>query len=137
MSSLLNSILLSSLTDSALLIPKLAGLVLFLLYVGHLATRIARPSLTDWWLTTFLLGAGSVILTGFILSALYLTANTLAWGLGVFVTATVVGEILRWLAGRPVPFSAPALLTSRRRLGVEWFESLPPYLNIIFSVLLL
>ncbi|GEM_PF-477995 len=137
MSSLLNSILLSSLTDSALLIPKLAGLVLFLLYVGHLATRIARPSLTDWWLTTFLLGAGSVILTGFILSALYLTANTLAWGLGVFVTATVVGEVLRWLAGRPVPFSAPTLLTSRRRLGVEWFESLPPYLNIIFSVLLL
>ncbi len=137
MSSLLNSLLLSGLTDTAGLLPKLAGLVFFLIYTAHLASRIARPSLSEWWLTTFLLGAGSVILTGFVLSALYLTANTLAWGLGVFVTATVVGGLLHWLSGRPAAFSVPALLADRRKVGTDWFYALPPYLNIIFSVLLL
>lgn len=137
MSSLLNSILLSSLPDNALLLPKLAGLILFLLYISYLASRIARPSLSEWWLTTFLLGAGSVILTGFVLSALYLTASTLAWGLGVFVTATVVGGLLHWLSGRPVAFSVPALVANRRKMSINWFYTIPPYLNIIFSVLLL
>jgi len=137
MSSLLNSLLLSGLTDSAGLLPKLAGLILFLIYTAYLASRIARPSLSEWWLTTFLLGAGSVILTGFVLSSLYLTANTLAWGLGVFVTATVVGGLLHWLSGRPVAFSVPALVADRRKMGIDWFYALPPYLNIIFSVLLL
>ena len=64
------------------------SLFLFLFYIGQLSVRIARRSLTEWLLTTFLLGAGSVILTGFVLSALRLTANSLVWAGAVFVTAT-------------------------------------------------
>ena len=115
----------------------LLALFLFVFYVGRLSTHICRRSLTEWWLTTFLLGAGSVILTGFILSALYQTANTLVWAGSVFVTATVLSVILRQLVPTQKRFSVTLLLQDRWATAREWFSQLSTYNRFLFSSLFL
>ena len=110
-------------------------LLLFVVYVGRLATHICRRSLTEWWLTSFLLGAGSVILTGFILSALYLTANTPVWAASVFITATVLGTILSRLAPHQEPFSVGLLVRERWKTAQSWFGELSGYSKFLFTSL--
>ena len=111
------------------------SLVLFVIYVGRLSSRVCRRSLTEWWLTTFLLGAGSVILTGFILSALYQTANSLVWAGSVFITATVLGAILTFLIPRQERFSVRQLVQERWQTGRAWFSGLSLYPRFLFSTL--
>ncbi|GAB3783491.1 hypothetical protein GCM10028818_41600 [Spirosoma horti] len=111
------------------------SLVLFVIYVGRLSSRVCRRSLTEWWLTTFLLGAGSVILTGFILSALYQTANALVWAGSVFVTVTVLGAILTFLIPRQERFSVRQLVQERGQTGRAWFSGLSAYSRFLFSIL--
>ncbi|WP_460955366.1 glycosyltransferase family 39 protein [Spirosoma litoris] len=117
-----------------MILVYLLSLFLFIYYVGQLSTRISRRSLTEWWLTTFLLGAGSVILTGFILSALYLTANTAVWAGSVFVTATIVGGLLSRLINQE-RFSVIPLIQERWQTGREWFSGLSGYSRFLFSIL--
>ncbi|MBC3786322.1 ArnT family glycosyltransferase [Spirosoma utsteinense] len=128
----------------------LLSLVLFLYYLGRLSAGIARRSLTDWWLTTFLLGAGSVILTGFLLSALRLTASSVVWAGGVFITATVLGTVLNRLTATswtgstvapepgpsaPVRFSVSSLFSERRHTFGHWFGALSGYTKFLFITL--
>ncbi|GAB3568150.1 hypothetical protein GCM10027578_20310 [Spirosoma luteolum] len=129
--------LLTSLTDSLLSIFQFGLTLLFLAYLGWLSARISRPSLVEWLLILFLLGAGSVILTGFILSAMYLTANALVWSVAVFGTATVIGMAVRWLAGTPPPVAVRALLRDRLHSAQRWFTALPTYQRLLFSAMLL
>ncbi len=112
-------------------------LLLFVGYVGWLAARLARPSLTEWLLISFLLYAASVILTGFIGSFFYLTNHTWAWALGVFATATALALPLRWLAGNPVPVQPLALIGQRAQGAASWFGGLTTYLKGLYGVLLL
>jgi len=114
----------------------LISLFLFVLYLGRLSARICRKSLVEWLLTTFLLGAGSVILTGFILSALYQTANTPVWAGSVFITATLLGWILQKLTPDHQRFSVSLLLRQRRRTYGRWFHNLTPFPKFLFSALL-
>lgn len=117
--------------------------VLFLAYIGYLTSRITRRSLSEWVLTSFLLFAGSIILTGFILSALYQTAHTSVWAISVFLTASLLGWGLHKLAvisspgEKHVPFSPSLLLRNRRREFVRWFRSLTPFPKFLFSAMLL
>ena len=133
----------------------LLSLFFFLFYVGRLSARIARRSLTEWLLTTFLLGAGSVILTGFVLSKFYLTANPMVWAVSVFVTATVLGMVLIGLSPRSASsqttnrgqtrpqsdpfahrhFSVSLLIRERRHTFGYWFKGLSVYLKFLFSTL--
>ena len=113
----------------------LVSLFLFVVYVGQVAARISRRSLTEWWLTSFLLGAGSVILTGFILSALYLTANAPVWAGSVFVTATVLGFVLRRLVPNQERFAVLPLVRERWQTGRAWFGGLSGYARFLFSSL--
>ena len=113
----------------------LLALALFIGYISRLSTQISRRSLTEWWLITFLLGVSSVILTGFILSALYLTANTLVWAVSVFVTATLIGFILRWLTPDQKPYSVLSLIQERWYIGRQWFGGLSGYSRFLFSLL--
>ena len=119
----------------------------FLFYVGRLSARIARRSLTEWLLTTFLLGAGSVILTGFVLSWLRLTANSLVWAVSVFVTATALGLVLVRLSAKAQTtdtqsdpfahrhFSVLLLIRDRITTVSQWFGSLTAYSKFLFSTL--
>ncbi len=115
--------------------------ILFIGYVGRLATGIARRSLVEWLLTSFLLFAGSVIFTGFVLSALYLTANATVWGLSVFITATALGfalrKLLRVSGERSEPrFSARHLLTDRWQTFRSWFRGLNAFSKLLFGSML-
>lgn len=107
-------------------------LLLFVVYVGRLSTHICRRSLTEWWLTSFLLGAGSVILTGFILSALYLTANTPVWAGSVFITTTILGAVLSRLAPRQESFSVGSLIQERWQTARNWFGELSGHSKFLF-----
>ncbi|QKZ13649.1 glycosyltransferase family 39 protein [Spirosoma sp. KUDC1026] len=109
-------------------------LFLFVYYLTRLAARISRPSVSEWLLLTFLLGTTSVILTGFILSAFYLTANTLAWAGSVFVTATAIAWPLQRLANEQ-PLNVGSLLIDRRQQFGQWFSALSPYLKFLFATL--
>ncbi|GAB3639744.1 hypothetical protein [Spirosoma arcticum] len=125
----------------------LLSFFVFLFYVGRLSARIARRSLTEWLLTTFLLGAGSIILTGFILSSLYLTANSLVWAMAVFVTATALGLVLIRLSAMTQTtdaqydpfahrhFSVLLLIRDRITTFRQWFGGLTAYSKFLFSTL--
>lgn len=114
----------------------LLSLFAFLFYLGRLSARICRWSLTEWLLTIFLLGAGSVILTGFILSALYQTANAPVWAGSVFVTATIIGAVLRRLSGAGHQrFSVSLLIRERRHTFRRWFRDLTPFPKFLFVCL--
>lgn len=109
----------------------------FLFWISRLASGIARRSLTEWLLVSFLLFAGSVIATGWVLSALYLTANATVWGLSVFGTATLLAFVLRKLpraAGEPIRarFSTGQLLKERRQTFGSWFVGLQTFSKFLF-----
>lgn len=115
----------------------LLAFFLFVGYVGQLATRIARRSLAEWLLVSFLLFAGSIILTGFILSYFYLTAATPVWAGAVFLTATLVAGALRQTLPSPQPaFSVAPLLQDRWRTLRQWFGTLTPFLKLLFAMML-
>ncbi|WP_461129085.1 ArnT family glycosyltransferase [Spirosoma aerophilum] len=111
------------------------SLLLFVSYVGRIATGLCRRSLVEWWLTTFILGAGSVILTGFVLSALYLTANVAVWAVSVFITATLLRSLLTLLLPRQDRFSLRALVNERWQTAQSWFAGLSAYPRFLFSSL--
>ncbi len=116
--------------------------IAFLFWVGRLASGIARRSLTEWLLVSFLLFTGSIIATGWVLSALYLTANATVWGISVFATATLLAFVLRKLprvntSNRPsepiaARFSTRQLLSDRRRDFGSWFSALQSFPKFLF-----
>jgi len=108
---------------------------LFLYYIGQLATGISRRSLSEWILTSYLLFAGSIILTGYLLSALYLTASTPSWAAGVFLIATVIGQALRRLAQSPESWSVQDLLKERRSTFGNWYGALSTLPKVLFTAL--
>ncbi|MCU0338884.1 MAG: glycosyltransferase family 39 protein [Spirosomaceae bacterium] len=118
--------------------------VLFLWYVGESATKICRPSVIDWLITSFLLFVSSIIVTGFVLSPLHLTAATWAWAVGVFVPPTILTFIFQWL-NRKQAVRTPAhegmsilrLLRSRSNAARRWFVSNSGYLRFLFGVMLI
>jgi Dolichyl-phosphate-mannose-protein mannosyltransferase len=130
--------------------------IIHLFYLGHLARRIAPKSLVAWLLVCFLLFTGSVVFTGFVLSALYLTANSWVWGVAVFLTSTALGWVLQKLvvlgnlkpgsgvAPHPHSFSAETnffsirqLIQTRWRDSGRWFTGLAPFQKFIFGTMLI
>ncbi len=112
-------------------------LLLFVAYVGWLAARLVRPSLIEWLLVSFLLYASSVILTGFILSALYQTNHEWVWAFSVFITASLIGFSLRTVTQIPVSFAPLSLAGQRWALTRQWFSDLPGYSRVLFVGLFL
>lgn len=113
--------------------------ILFLVFlgaVGLVAKVISQPSLVEWILCSFILLVGSIIPTGFILSALDLTANTFAWIIGTFVLLGLHYAVWRRLVPVSFPYSVRALLKNRATTFREWFSELSPYLKILFSLMI-
>ncbi|GAB3920234.1 ArnT family glycosyltransferase [Larkinella terrae] len=109
--------------------------VLFVLYIGNTATGISRRSLPEWLLVSFILFAGSIILTGFCLSYFRLTASTPTWAVSVFVTAT----LFRLVFGKLVDqrhWSVNRLIWEKRLEFGDWYKSLTTYFRLLFTILL-
>jgi hypothetical protein len=88
----------------------------------------------------FLLGAGSVILTGFIVSALHLTASSPVWAGSVFITATVLGWVLTSILYSEKSqdnrgFPVGLLIRERMMLFRQWFRELSSYPKFLFATL--
>jgi hypothetical protein len=108
---------------------------LFLYSIHYVAKKIAQPSLTEWLIVCFLLFAGSIIPTGFVLSALDLTAEIFAWIPGVFIVLGI--HLLLWkflLPLNPV-YSIGAIIGNRVRTFKVWGRELSAYLKTIFIIL--
>jgi hypothetical protein len=108
----------------------------FVAAVGRVAKVISQPSLVEWILCAFIIFVGSVIPTGFILSALDLTASTLAWICGNFLILGVHFVVWRRVVPIASDFSVRSLLQNRAKTFIAWFRELSPYLKVLFSLLM-
>ena len=113
--------------------------IFFLLFVGavgYVAKCLSQPSLCEWLLCAFVLFVGCVIPTGFVLSALDLTAQTFAWIVGAFLALGVQFLLWRRLAGQSTPYSVRAIVGNRVGTFRSWFRELSPYLKLLFTLML-
>lgn len=106
----------------------------FIYCTGQAAKRIANPSLTEWILTSFLLFVGSVIPSGFILSALHLTASLWAWIAMTNVILAINFLIWRRIASPPY-YSVRWLFSNRYHTLKTWYRELGVYLKFLYSSL--
>jgi hypothetical protein len=111
--------------------------LLFLFYTFEAAAQICQKSLVDWLLTSFVLFAGSIIITGFCLSPLNLTASVWAWGVGVMMPATLISLNYTLFHPQYKPLQIFNLIGSRWLLFKDWFGALSVYLKSIFGLLFL
>lgn len=116
----------------------------FLWYVGRVTTKICRPSVIEWILSSFVVLVSSIILTGFVLSPLHLTAQVWAWAGGVFIPPTLMSWLFQWLnqiqqVRTPAQehISITRLLVSRWNAARRWFVSNSGYLRFLFGIMLL
>jgi hypothetical protein len=110
---------------------------LFLYGISFVAKRIAQPSLTELIITFFILFAGSIIPTGFVLSALDLTANVFAWIVGNYVVLGL--QYLLWsrLATAGERYTIRGLVANRIGTFRLWARELSPYLKVVFGAMFL
>ncbi len=113
------------------------SLFLFLIGVGFVAKRIASRSLVEWLILSFVLFVGSIIPVGFLLSALDLTANTLMWIFGSFLSIGAHYVFWNALLPRQEYFSIRAVLRNRLITFSAWIRELSPYFKFIFFWLFL
>jgi hypothetical protein len=86
-------------------------------------------------LVSFILFTGSIIPTGFVLSALDLTANTFAWIIGTFLAIGI--HYIVWSQLVPISaYSLRSILRNRLSTFGSWFKELSPYLRFLFVALL-
>jgi len=109
--------------------------LLFVYSVGYVSRKIATPSLTEWVLTSFILFVGSIIPTGFALSALDLTASTISWILGNFVALGLQFLIWSYLVPKQHNYSVFSVFRNRISTFKLWTKELSAYLKFIFILM--
>lgn len=109
----------------------------FLGYIGRTSARICRPSLIEWLITSFILFTGSIIITGYCLSALDLTGNTWAWAIAVFIPPTILSFIFGKIASQTIAFSPLKMALSRWHAAQRWYVSGSVYLRFLFGIMIL
>ena len=97
----------------------------------RVAARVSNKSFTDIAITTFIVFSGSIIISGFVLSALNLTNDRRAWSLAVFIPAFVFYVQFTKLFGRErkEQFTFFEIIGERFQHFFEWFESLNKFLR--------
>ncbi len=111
--------------------------VLFLYFNFYSAAQICQKSFVDWLLTSFVLFAGSIIVTGFCLSPLHLTASVWVWAFAVFIPSSLLLVALKLLKIQQRPIQKLNLIGSRWQVFKDWFRGLSFYLKSIFGLLFL
>lgn len=103
---------------------------------GLIAKRICQPSLSEWLLCTFLLFIGSIVPSGFLLSALDMTAQPVAWMVSNFLVLGI--HFLLWPRLDPAQgdFLVGSVLSNRVSTFGSWYRGLSPYLKVLFTLLL-
>ena len=119
---------------------------LFCYVITQIAARLSS-GLVELILISFILFVGSIILTGYCLSALDLTGTPLAWAFAVFIPATIFYFISqnRLQIGSPEihinnanqQISVLYLITSRWKISKSWFSGLSGYWKILFGTMFL
>lgn len=115
-----------------MVIVYLLSFFLFLYGVGFVAKKIAQPSLTEWILTSFVLFVGCIIPSGFLISALDLTANVFAWIAAVFLMLSVHLGLWSLLIPPRQSYSVRGIIKNRLATLLIWARELSPYLKFIF-----
>ncbi|GHB75838.1 ArnT family glycosyltransferase [Persicitalea jodogahamensis] len=113
--------------------------IFFFLFIGgagYVAKRVCQPSLSEWLLCSFVLFVACVIPTGFILSALDLTAQTFAWIFGNFLVLGAHFVLWQRLIGQQEKISIRGILRNRTATFQTWFRELSPYLKFLFTLML-
>jgi hypothetical protein len=116
--------------------------ILFAMFVGfcfRVASRIGLKSLVDIILTAFIVFAGSIILTGFVLSIFGKTGDRRFWSWAVFIPAFVFYiQFTRLFAReRLEQFALFSIIGNRIQFFASWFGGLSGYLKVLFSTLFL
>ncbi len=114
----------------------LISFALFIYYVGRTAAKICRPSLIEWLISSFILFASSIIVTGYCLSPLHLSANVWAWALSVFIPPTIIQLIFGLLSPQTTPFSPLQMAIKRWHAAQRWYASAGVYLQFLFGVMI-
>lgn len=109
----------------------------FLGYIGRTSAGICRPSLIEWLITSFLLFAGSIIITGYCLSALDLTGNTWVWAIAVFIPPTILRAVFSKIAPQTTAFLPLKMVVSRWHAAQRWYVSGTLYLRFLFGIMIL
>ncbi|WP_025763968.1 ArnT family glycosyltransferase [Dyadobacter tibetensis] len=109
--------------------------IAFIFGIGWVASRIAQSSLSEWIITGFVLFTGTVVPSGFLLSALDLTASTPAWILCNYLILSLHYFLWKRLLSNAKPFEIGALLKDRARTFKIWFSELSAYLKFLFLLL--
>lgn len=104
----------------------------FLYGVGYVSKKIAQPSLTEWIITSFILFAGSIIPTGFALSALDLTASTMSWVIGNYIVLGLHYGIWSLLVPNKQTYSIRYIIKNRVSTFGLWTRELSPWLKLVF-----
>lgn len=108
---------------------------LFLYGIGSVAKRIAQQSLTEWIIVSFILFVGSVIPTGFVLSAFNLTANIYAWIAGTFLALALHYALWNFLVPQKPAYRIRGVLSNRAATFRLWIRELSPYLKALFFIM--
>ncbi len=109
----------------------------FVWYIARISAQICRPSLVDWLLTSFILFASSIIVTGFLFSPLHLISTTWAWALGVFIPPTVLRVVFGKIARQQTPFSPRTMMINRLHAIERWYVSGGAYLRFLFGTMII
>ena len=108
--------------------------VIFLYFVGRVASKISQPSVSEWLITGFIIFVGSVVPTGFVLSALDLIPSVPSWIIGNFVFLGIHWRLWTWLCP-PQHYQISSVFANRFATFRIWTRELSPYLKFIFILL--
>jgi 4-amino-4-deoxy-L-arabinose transferase-like glycosyltransferase len=109
--------------------------ILFLYSISFVAKKIAQPSFSEWIIVCFMLFVGSIIPTGFVLSALDLTASTFSWIIGTYIVLAVHFGLWSFINNDQPSYSIRAIAANRTETFRAWIRELSPYLKTVFFLM--
>ncbi|PQA60081.1 ArnT family glycosyltransferase [Siphonobacter curvatus] len=114
--------------------------LLFLMFVGfcfRVAAQVSRKSLVDVIITAFTVFAGSIIVSGFVLSFLHKTADVRFWAGFVFIPPFIFYLLFSKVFIREYEdFSVISLLGSTLQKTWTWYKELSLYLKVVFGLMI-
>ncbi len=113
--------------------------ILFLMFVGfcfRVAAQVSRKSLVDVLITAFTVFAGSIIVSGFLLSYLHKTDDVRFWAGIVFIPPFIFYLLFTKIFIKEYEdFSIISLIGSSLQNIWAWYKELSMYLKVVFGLM--